>query len=106
MGALLLMLFPFVFWLFRKPWQAFLNLWYVLRGSYHLVGYIENNNPNLPQLKYGLLDMRILFNKSQKKRKLSHPEFERLDRLYAQTYSPALDWEIVITGFRKLDIQK
>ncbi|MCS6905704.1 MAG: glycosyltransferase, partial [Bacteroidia bacterium] len=106
MGFFLILCFPFLFWLFRKPWQALRNLYRVFWGSYHLVGYIQNNNPDLPRLKYGLLDMRILFNKAEKKRKLNHLEFERLDRLYAQTYSLALDWEILITGFRNLDAQK
>ncbi|MCS7085146.1 MAG: glycosyltransferase [Bacteroidia bacterium] len=93
--------YPLTFWIYRKPFSALKNLAGVLFGDYHLVGYIGGKCQNLPKIKRGLLDMGELF----RNRRIGGPDEEesrRLNLLYARTYSPALDWEIFINGFRNI----
>jgi hypothetical protein len=97
----LLLAYPLTFWIYRKPWAALKNLTGVLFGDYHLVGYIGGKTHNLPKIKRGLLDMGELF-RHRRSTQLDENESRRLNLLYARTYSPALDWEIVINGFRNI----
>lgn len=98
-SAALLLLYPFSFWLYRKPVKALSNLWNAFRGKYHLVGYVEDNNPSLPRMKHGLLNMHhILSRRSEPLR----TDPGQLDSYYARTYSPGLDLEILMRGFRSL----
>jgi len=97
-GATLMLLFPLTFWIYPKPLVAMKNLWRVITGKYHLVGYIEDNPPGLPKLKKGVLNMMH--------RVKTAPESEEhsrgLDRHYAKSYRPELDWEILLKGIRNL----
>ncbi len=87
--------FPLTFWLYEKPLLALKNLWFILKGKYHLVGYIDGSNPDLPPLKNGILDIRIIYHYHQK-----NPVI--LDKQYARYYSLGLDFQILLQGFRKL----
>ncbi len=97
----MLLVYPFTFWIYRRPLSALKKLTGVLFGDYHLVGYIGEKPQNLPQIKRGLLDMGELF-RHRRPAELDEEESHRLNLLYARTYSPALDWEIVINGFRNI----
>ena len=87
--------FPFTFWIYEKPLLAFKNLWYVLKGRYHLVGYIDGSQPDLPPLKNAILNMKVLCHYNQKNSLM-------LDKQYARYYSLGLDFQIFIQGFRKI----
>jgi len=96
-SSVLLLIFPFTFWLYRHPIKAFRNLWDVLKGKCHLIGYVSGSSPELPQLKHGLLNMYHLI-QNQKQQVRTDPE--KLDSYYARAYSTGLDLEILIRGFR------
>jgi O-antigen biosynthesis protein len=95
----LLLIFPLTFFVYRRPMAAFQNLWKVLNGKLHLVGYIEANPTGLPKLKPGLLDMR---NRTLTRANASEEHSRGLDRHYARTYSPGLDLEILAKGIREI----
>lgn len=87
--------FPFTFWLYENPKIALKNLWLILKGKYHLVGYIDGSQPDLPPLKNGILDIRIIYHYNQKNSLV-------LDKQYARYYSVGLDFQILLQGFRKI----
>lgn len=87
--------FPFTFWLYENPLLALKNLWYILKGKYHLVGYIDGSNPDLPPLKNGILNIRLIYHYNQK-----NPQV--LDKQYARYYTLGLDFQILLQGFRKI----
>jgi O-antigen biosynthesis protein len=93
----LILLFPLNFWLYKKPVKALHNLWQVLTGKFHLIGYVDGRNPELPKLKQGLLNMYHLVRK-ENQRLQTDPS--TLDSFYARSYSPELDMEILLRGFR------
>jgi len=100
MSGALLMLYPIMFWVYRKPGHALQNLWAVVTGNRHLVGYVDGSNPDLPRLKDGVLDISYLLPERQAN---MAPMVEyRLDRQYAQHYSPALDFRILWRGLPQL----
>lgn len=97
-GSLALtLLFPLTFWSYRNPFRAFGNIWNVLIGKYHLVGYIEENPKGLPKIKKGVLNML-----HRVKMGASNEHTQGLDRHYARSYSTELDMEILLKGFRNL----
>ncbi|MCB9231335.1 MAG: glycosyltransferase [Bacteroidia bacterium] len=93
----LLLIYPLTFWLYRKPGKALRNLWNVLRGEYHLVGYIRLHPEGLPEIKQGVLNM---LHRVHKRGKNTGDYSAGLDRHYARSYSPELDLEILLKGFR------
>lgn len=93
----LILLFPLNFWLYKKPVKALHNLWQVLTGKFHLIGYVDGRNPELPKLKQGLLNMYHLV---RKKNQRLQTDPSTLDSFYARSYSPELDMEILLRGFR------
>jgi GT2 family glycosyltransferase len=95
----LMLFFPLTFFLYRRPFRALGNLWRVLEGKLHLVGYIEANPKGLPKLKRGLLNMRY---RTRRQDSGSEEHFKGLDRHYARSYSPELDLEILVKGLREL----
>jgi GT2 family glycosyltransferase len=98
-SGLLLLFFPFSFWIYRKPGKAGINLWKSFTGEYHLVGYVEENNPALPRMKHGLLNMQHILSR---RKEPVRTDPSQLDSYYARTYSPGLDLEILARGFRSL----
>lgn len=99
-SLVLLWAFPVSFFLYKKPGLALKNLWNVLRGEYHLVGYIKAEPPGLPQIKKGVLNMLHRVKGASSKGEEEHSK--GLDRHYARAYSWELDLEILFKGFRKL----
>jgi GT2 family glycosyltransferase len=95
----LILFFPLTFWMYKRPFKAFANLFHVLGGHYHLVGYINDNPPGLPSLKRGILNMRHRLRKSDP---AQGTHASGLDRHYARSYSLELDMEILLKGLRNL----
>ena len=79
--------------------RAWMELFKVLIGQKHLVAYIQANPKGLPKLKPGILNM---LHRTSGPREGMMEHAHRLDHLYAQRYSPALDIEILVNGFRQL----
>lgn len=102
MSISLMMSFPFTFWIYKQPTRALLNLWQVLKGNYHLVGYIDGSQPDLPKLKESLLNMKALAGRKCRRSFFSPEEALQLDHVYARHYTTMLDLEIVLSGFRNL----
>jgi glycosyltransferase involved in cell wall biosynthesis len=98
-ALLLVLVFPVTFWLYKHPFKAFFNLFEVLFGNYHLVGYINNNNQGLPQLKKGLLNMKHLLVKKGKK-DVIYDDFTKLDAHYAKSHTIQLDLIILLRGIQ------
>lgn len=98
-SALMLILFPLHFWLYKNPALAIRNLWSVLVGQYHFVGYIRSKPSGLPSIKEGILNMLHRVRKGERK---GNEHSAGLDRHYAQTYSWELDLEILLKGIRKI----
>lgn len=98
-SALLLLLFPLSFWRYPKPGLALANLWRVLTGRNHLVGYIQPSSKGLPRIKDGILNM---LHRVKSSGSMGEEHATRLDQLYARTYSPVLDMEILLKGLRNL----
>ena len=98
LSVALLLSFPLLFGLYRRPGRALTGLLGVVAGQKHLVGYVSGETQELPPLKPGLLDMRVLLDDPNTATK----EAKRLNRQYARNYSPALDWQIIRNGWRRL----
>ncbi|HHG84509.1 MAG TPA: glycosyltransferase, partial [Bacteroidetes bacterium] len=98
-SSILLLLFPLTFWLYSNPIWAFRNIWNVLMGKNHLVGYIGAHPKGLPKLKEGILNM---LHRVKTPANASDEHAKGLDRHYARAYSTELDIEILLKGFRNL----
>ena len=53
-SSLLLVSFPVLFWLYKKPVNALRRLLKVVGRQYHMVGYIHPETKELPEIKPGL----------------------------------------------------
>jgi GT2 family glycosyltransferase len=93
----MLLAYPITFWIYRNPLAAITNLFSVLFGKYHIVGYINYNSQSLPKIKHGILNMRHLLNS---KRQKANTDPGKLDTYYARTYSVELDLQILLRGIR------
>ncbi|MEO0473657.1 MAG: glycosyltransferase [Bacteroidota bacterium] len=96
-GAVLVLSFPLLFFLYKKPVAAFQKLTQVFFRKYHMVGYIEAERLDLPRLKPGLLTMldRMGSNPAE-----MNPR--GLDKFYARTYHWELDLDILLKGWRNI----
>lgn len=99
----LLLLFPLTFWRYPNPLLAIRNIWNVMRGKCHMVGYIDEQPQDLPKLKKGILNM---LHRVKSPTKASEEHSRGLDRHYARAYSTELDIEILLKGFRNLGTVK
>jgi O-antigen biosynthesis protein len=95
----LLLLFPLTFWRYPRPGRALVNLWQVLTGRYHLVGYIQPGTKGLPKIKEGVLNM---LHRIKSGTQGGEEHSARLDQLYARTYTLELDMEILMKGLRSI----
>ncbi len=94
---ILLSLFPISFFLYKKPLSALQNLWQILTGKKHFVGYIQPNPPDLPKLKPAMLNMNL--RKGSQDVALNPAN---LDKYYAKSYRWEWDLELIMRGFRDL----
>ncbi len=93
-GLLLLILFPFTFFMYKKPFAALNGLFSILSGESHCVGYIHPSSPTLPALRNGVLSM---LHRNVSAGSLN-PDI--LDHYYAQNFTWDLDLEILLKGWR------
>lgn len=98
-SLMLLLAYPIMFWLYKRPGSALSNIWNVLRGHYHLVGYIRKDPEGLPSLKQGLLNM---LDRVKGKKGMEEQHSAGLDRHYARSWSWELDVEILLKGLRRI----
>ena len=98
-SSFLILSFPVLFWLYKKPFTAFGKLLKVFTLRYHMVGYINPAPRELPIIKPGLLNMLDRVNEQVPSLKVNK---EGLDKYYARTYSWDLDLEILLKGWRKI----
>ncbi|MBX3103044.1 MAG: glycosyltransferase [Bacteroidetes bacterium] len=99
LSFVLLAAYPLTFWLYRHKLRALPNLLGVFTGRYHLVGYLDGTQPELPRIKAGVLNLSMLM---QARGKTNAQELQRMDYHYARNYSLLLDWEILVKGFDQL----
>lgn len=93
-GVLLLLAYPFTFWIYHDPKAALQSLLGVLMGQYHFVSYSEFPSEEMPLLKEGLLTTDFL-------RQL-YPHTFSVDLMYTHRYSVLLDWKILLMGLPHL----
>jgi len=98
---LLLLLSPVLWFLQKRKKYFFYNLWSVLRGKKHLVGYGGNSNGKLPKLKHGVLSSADKLSDAVRKN-INKEQMLRLDYRYALEYTVSLDIEIILKNLRKL----
>ncbi|MEM6800439.1 MAG: glycosyltransferase family 2 protein [Bacteroidota bacterium] len=96
---LLLISFPFLFWLYEKPLAAWKKLLAVLLYEYHIVGYIHHGNNDLPDLKPGLLNM---LHQARSGSAPANMNTKGLDRYYAQSYRWDMDLAILVKAWRRI----
>ncbi len=102
LSVFLLLLSPFVVWLFEKKASFIANVSKVLAGSKTWVGYINNgDNLVLPKLKTGVLSPGDMFPEIG----LDKEREKQLDVIYAKDYNILTDAEIVLKGWKNLDRQ-
>jgi GT2 family glycosyltransferase len=96
-SSTLLLTFPLLFWLYKRPGAAFVKLIRVFSRQYHMVGYIDPQSGELPPLKPGLLSML-----DRVQGQADKINTRGLDTYYARRYRWDLDLEIVLKGWRKI----
>ncbi len=98
-SLLLLVLFPFTFFLVKKPAAMFTNLFSVLSGGKTWVGYAEGAATNrLPSLRPGVLPPYNILSGYEPS---EHVRLQ-INLAYAQHYTPATDIGLVMKNFRFL----
>ena len=98
-SALLLVSFPLLFWLYKKPGKALGRLLKVVGRQYHMVGYIHPESTDLPVIKPGLLNMLHRAGDSDETKRMNT---SGLDKYYARSYNWDLDLEILLKGWREI----
>ena len=96
---LLLPLFPFIIWFTGNPVYTFVNWIQVLLGLKTWIGYSpKTENSKLPHLKKSILNPTDEWPENNFDQATTH----RLNLLYAKNYSAAIDFKILINGWRKI----
>jgi len=98
MSILLFIFSPLLLLFIKRPSTFYKNIFNVLSGSYSWVGFTNNNEVRLPQIKKGVIHP------------LSNMDFDKLDvntinkqnMLYARDYTLFADIRLLIRSIRKL----
>ncbi len=101
-ALLILVISPFIFFLFKYPSNLYKNIFKVVLGYYSWVGYYpldKNNIQNLPSIKPGILTPVDKFNKEL----INTEILSKLNFTYAKDYKILNDLEIIFKGFKYLD---
>ena len=99
-SLLLLITYPVILFLVKKPWNGFLNIFRVLSGSYTWIGYyplFKNGNPSLPKVKKSILTPLD----GLKNPDLPENAIDLLNAGYAKNYNILTDARILFTGLRE-----
>jgi GT2 family glycosyltransferase len=95
-GFILLPLSPLLMWLTLKPFQFLKNIFDVLLGKYSWVGFSQNLQIKLPEIKKGIITPV----NGKELKDLSR--ITRKNFLYARDYNPYIDLKLILLSFRKL----
>lgn len=101
-SVLLILFFPVMFFLFKKPFIYLKNLFMVFFNFKSLVGFDELSSEDvfrLPKIKKGILHP----SHGVKLKNDSELNVKRLNMVYARDYKIATDLLILVRGFRALD---
>ncbi len=98
---ILLVISPFIIWMFKRKSNFTGNILRVISGKKTWVGYISEPGifENLPVLKKGVLSSASLFAELQ----LDTEKKSQLNMIYAKDYSITTDLEILLKGWQNLD---
>ncbi len=96
---LLLLIFPFVFFLYQNPIHLIKNIFLVLLGKYSWIGFSLKDEILLPKIKKGILSPISHL----KANLLDINSIKRLDLQYARNYHFFTDIKIILYSFLKLD---
>jgi hypothetical protein len=101
-SGLLLLIYPLIFYLFKRPGVLLVNLLSVFRGKDSMVGFYrggEIDDSMLPRMRKGILTPMDRYDG-----KLIEPQIiEQGNLTYAKDYRILNDFRILIKGFRNLD---
>lgn len=95
-GFILLPLSPLLMWLTLKPFQFLKNIFDVLLGKYSWVGFTQNLQIKLPEIKKGIITPV----NGKELKDLSR--ITRKNFLYARDYNPYIDLKLILLSFRRL----
>lgn len=97
--VLLLCLSPLLWGVQKRKKYFFYNLWSVLIGKKHLVGYSGKSNGKLPKLKQSVLSSADKLSDAVRKN-INKEQMFRLDYRYALEYTVSMDIEIILKNLR------
>ncbi len=100
-ALLFLAFYPILFFIVKKPFHFFRNIFYVLIGKRSWVSYNEYSDrleSSLPKIKKGILNTAD----SLKTKDLSKDVFYRLNITYARNYKVGTDFNIIVKNIREL----
>ena len=103
-SVLMLIIYPVIFFLVKKPGNGLLNIFRVLSGSFTWVGYyplLKNGNTNLPRVKRSILTPLD----GLKNQDLPERAIELLNAGYAKNYNIFTDARILFTGLKEIGRQ-
>lgn len=95
-STVLILAYPFTFWIYHQPLAALKSLVGVLLGRYHFVSYSDFPSEEMPLLKEGVLTTELL--------REHYPHAFSVDLMYAHRYSVLLDWKILLMGLPHLGL--
>jgi hypothetical protein len=95
-GLFLLPLTPALMWLMSNPLGFVRNIFEVLIGRYSWVGFTQNLQIKLPEIKRGIITPVL------EKELKDISRVTRKNFLYARDYNPYLDLKLIFTSFRRL----
>ena len=96
-SLILLVLYPIMFWIYKKPFGALKNLLMTILGMRTFVGFDKLDTLQLPNLKPSILhpsDMAIDKNNNK--------EIEKLNLAYARSYKVSVDFFLLTKSFKLL----
>jgi len=100
-SLILLVTYPIILFLVKKPLSGFLNIFRVISGSYTWIGYYplsKTGNPNLPAIKRSILTPVD----GMKNKDIPVTAIELLNTGYAKNYNIFTDARILFSGLREM----
>jgi GT2 family glycosyltransferase len=98
----MILLSPFLVWVFKNKKNFFRNMFGVLVGKLSMVGYAPVKHIStlkLPKIKRGILSAALQFNSSQQ----DDDATARINLIYAKNHSMMMDIKIIWKNWKRLD---
>lgn len=95
-GLFLLPLSPVLMWFMSQPVGFIQNIFEVVVGRYSWVGFTQNLQIKLPEIKKGIITPVL------EKELNDITRVTRKNFLYARDYNPYIDLKLILTSFRRL----